>query len=99
MADEPAERITTYDPIETVKREERYRDNLRKQWEARGVTEDVFLNEAVDLIENTFTGPLYEWQRFYIAAAISGRGVEWTQTRRGSHFHILGLPCSICGRG
>lgn len=96
-----AEELVTgsFEPTEEIGREERYRDNQRKAWEKRELTEEEYYSEVIANLEAVIGGPLYDYQRFWILASISGRRVEWTQARRGSHYHIVGLPCSICGRG
>lgn len=76
---------------------DRYERNQERYRDQRKLTELEWLEEIIRLVESA-TGPLEEWQKFYIVAAVSGRGVEWSQTRRGSHYHIMGLPCPICGR-
>lgn len=93
------ERLTTgtYDRIEEAAPAGRYRDNIRKKWEKRGISEEEYYAEIINGITGT-VGPLSPWQQFYILAALSGRRMEWSQTRAGSHYHLVGLPCSICSR-
>lgn len=86
-----------HESLEFVKPLDRYRDNFRKRFEERGVSEEEYLAEIVEYIQKE-TGRLADYQLFFITAALSGRRVEWTQARSGSHYHIVGLPCSICGR-
>lgn len=94
-----AEELTTgsYERIEDGRVDGRYRDNIRKQWEKRGVSEEEYYAGIINWI-TTSVGPLAQWQEFYLLVALSGRRVEWSQTRAGSHYHLVGLPCSICGR-
>lgn len=75
----------------------RYRDRFVGRFESRDLPEGQFLDDIITAVEDV-SGPLSEWQKFWIAGVVSGRGVEWSQTRRGSHYHIVGLPCPICGR-
>jgi hypothetical protein len=99
MADrEPIEVPTAeYQGLENHRTSQRYLDNQRKQREARGITEDQWHAEIIEQLEY-LVGPLLPWQRFWVIAAVSGRGVEWAQTRLNPHYHFLGLPCAICGR-
>ena len=96
----PEEPLPTgaWESLAQLKANDRYianRDNYRL---THGQTLEDEYQAIVDALES-IVGPLLAWQKFWIYAAVSGRGVEWTQTRGGSHYHIVGLPCSICGRG
>lgn len=75
----------------------RFRENNRRMAESRGLSEQQHWASVIDAIE-AITGPLHTWQRVYAIAAISGRGMEWTQARGSSHYHIVGLSCPVCGR-
>ena len=86
-----------FSPIEELSHSQRYQKARERYWESRGITELEYYEEVIDLLE-TATGELSGWQRFYVIAAVSGRGVEWAQTRKRPHYHIVGLPCAICGR-
>jgi hypothetical protein len=86
-----------YESIQDATIDPRYRDRIRTKFEERGLSELDYLNEVADYIERE-TGPLSPWQRFYVIAVVSGRRVEWAQARGGPHYHVVGLPCTICGR-
>ena len=74
----------------------RWKENQARISQSRGLSEDDYTEGIFKSIEQ-ITGPLSAWQKFWMRAILSGRRVEWTQTRRGPHYHIVGLPCSICG--
>jgi hypothetical protein len=97
MSEEPMP-TASYEPIDTLRISHRYLENQRRMRESRDVTEQQVFENILERIEE-IVGPLLDWQKVYAYAAISGRGVEWAQTRGSSHYHIVGLPCAICGRG
>jgi len=94
---DPIVQTSEYEPINNhPKVSLRYERNQERYREQRGLNELEHLDAIVKHVE-AVTGELSDWQQFYIIAAVSGRGVEWSQTRRGSHYHIVGLPCAVCG--
>lgn len=86
-----------YEAIDECAASFRFIRSQQQRFEGRGLTEAQYHEQVIEAVE-AVTGRLDDWQRFYVVAAVSGRGVEWAQTRRGSHYHIMGLPCTICGR-
>jgi hypothetical protein len=83
--------------IDQLRAGDRWLRNREAYWAKRGLNESEYYQDILQDIERV-TGPLMGWQKFYIIAAVSGRGVEWAQTRGRAHYHIVGLPCSICRR-
>jgi hypothetical protein len=83
--------------IEVVRNSDVWYKRRERYIAERGLTEDEYHQEILGTIEE-ITGPLWPWQRFYLIAAVSGRGVEWAQTRGRPHYHIVGLPCPVCSR-
>jgi len=86
-----------FQPVTELAIAPRFRTNFVRKFESRDLTEEEFFEQIIETIEQ-ISGPLSEWQKFYICGVVSGRGVEWSQTRRGPHYHIVGLPCPICRR-
>lgn len=89
---------SSYEYIGDLRVSGRYLENQRKRREEHGLEEEEIHKQIIESIER-IVGPLLDWQIMWAIAAISGRGVEWTQTRKGSHFHIMDLPCPVCGGG
>jgi hypothetical protein len=88
-----------YEGIDECRASPVYLENQRRYFLKREIgTDEEYYREIVEKIEE-ITGPLLDWQIVYAVAAISGRGVEWAQARVNSHYHIVGLSCTICGRG
>lgn len=83
--------------LERLRNSDPWFRNREKYFDTHGITEDEYHQDILASVEE-ITGPLSGWQRFYLVAAVSGRGVEWAQTRGRPHYHIVGLPCSVCGR-
>jgi hypothetical protein len=83
--------------IEDLRMADRYPDNIRRIRESRGILEEEVWADIIRGVEE-ITGRLSEGQRFYIIAAVSGRRVEWAQARGDSHYHLMGIPCTVCGR-
>lgn len=100
MSETPEDPLPTgaYEDLGRLKASDRYIKNRDRYRLTHGQTLEDEYRSVIEAIE-TIVGPMLDWQRFWIYAAISGRGVEWTQTRGRSHYHIVGVPCSICGRG
>jgi hypothetical protein len=84
--------------IDVLRAPDRWLRNREAYWQKRELNESEYYQDIIDAVEH-ITGPLLGWQKFYLVASVSGRGVEWAQTRGRSHYHIVGLPCSICRRG
>lgn len=85
------------DHLEACRGSDRWIEQREEYFASRGLTELEYYQQILEAIEE-ITGPMLEWQRFYAIGAISGRGVERAQTRGRPHYHIVGLPCSVCGR-
>lgn len=95
---EPVVPDVEYESIDVLRISGRYLDNKDRYLKSHGLTQEEYFESIISAIE-AITGPLVGWQRFYTIAAVSGRGVEWASTRGRPHYHIVGLSCSICGRG
>lgn len=100
MSETPEEPLPTdcEDPLEELRASYRYAQNRARYRHEHGLTVETEYRGIIEAVEK-ICGPMLDWQRFWIYAAASGRGVEWTQARRGArgHYHLVGLPCTICG--
>lgn len=84
-----------YESLDQLRISKRYLDNQERYRISHGLHEEELHLDLIRRVEEV-VGPLLDWQKVYFIAAVSGRGVEWAQTRRGSHFHIVDLPCAVC---
>lgn len=97
MSEGPEVPTASYEGIDQLRISDRYLLRQEEYRSKRGLSEEDYWKSIIEHIESV-TGPLVDWQRVFAIAAISGRGVEWAQTRGAPHYHIVGLPCSICSR-
>lgn len=83
--------------IDQLQTSEQHQKHIENYYKSRGLSQEQFFEDIIERTEQ-ITGPLVNWQRFYLIAAVSGRGVQWAQTRGRPHYHIVGISCPICGR-